>query len=78
MSFTNRAGRVIQAWPDYWQQLRDLLDLAAQHGLRTEISIFADAQYVMPSKSARQAHLDGILASIVGREPHIQYLEVAN
>jgi hypothetical protein len=78
VSFTNRAGRVIQAWPDYWQQFRDLLDVVAQHGLRAEVTIFADAQYVMPSKSTRQAHLDGILANITGREPQVLYLEVAN
>jgi len=78
VSFTNRAGRVIQAWPDYWQQFRDLLDLVAQHGLRAEVTIFADAQYVMPSQSTRQTHLDGILANIAGREPHILHLEVAN
>ena len=78
VSFTNRAGNVIQAWPDYWPQFRDLLDLVAQHGLRAEVTIFADAQYVMPSNSTRQAHLDGILANIAGQEPHILYLEVAN
>lgn len=78
VSFTNRAGHLIQAWPDYWQQFRDLLDLVAQRGLRAEITLFADAQYVMPSQSTRQAHLDGILANIAGREPHILYLEVAN
>ena len=78
VTFTNRAGRVIHAWPDYWQQFRDLLDLVAQHGLRTELTVFADAQHVMPSKSARQTHLDGILANIAGREHRFLHLEVAN
>jgi len=78
VTFTNRAGRVIPAWPDYWTQFRDLLDLAARHGLRVEITIFADAQYVMPSKAVRQAHLDNILANLAGRESDLQYLEVAN
>ena len=78
VSFTNRAGHVVQAWPDYWQQFRDVLDLAAQHGLRVEVTIFADAQYVMPDKSTRQAHLDGILTNIAGRERQILHLEVAN
>ena len=76
--FSNRAGRVVEAWPDYWQRFRDLLDLAAQHGLRVEVTIFADAQHVMPAQAARQAHLDGILANIAGREQHILHLEVAN
>jgi hypothetical protein len=46
--------------------------------LRTEVTIFADAQYVMPSKAARQAHLDGVLAAIAGRESKLLHLEVAN
>ena len=78
VTFTNRAGHHVEAWPDYWQQLRDLLDLAARHGLRTEITIFADAQYVMPIRSARRAHLDGILANLAGREHQVIHLEVAN
>jgi hypothetical protein len=78
VTFTNRAGRVIPAWPDYWQQFGDLLDLMAQHGLRAEVTIFADAQIIMPAKASRQAHLDGILANMAGREPHILHLEVAN
>ena len=78
VSFTNSAGHPVGGWPDYWQQFRDLLDLVAQHGLRTEVTIFADAQYVMPGKPVRQAHLDGILANIAGREHKIIHLEVAN
>lgn len=78
VTFTNRVGRVVAAWPDYWPQFRDLLDLVAQHGLRAEVTLFADAQYVMPSNAARQTHLDGILANIAGREGHVLHLEVAN
>jgi hypothetical protein len=78
VSFTNSAGKPVQGWPDYWQHFRDLLDLVAQHGLRAEVTIFADAQYVMPDKAARLVHLDGILANIAGREQKILYLEVAN
>lgn len=78
VSFTNNAGHFVQGWPDYWQQFRDLLDIVAQHGLRAEVTVFADAQYVMPSKAARQAHLDGIVANIAGREPKVLHLEVAN
>jgi hypothetical protein len=76
--FTNRNGRTVAAWPDYWQQFRELLELAGHHGLRVEVTIFADAQYVMPSKPARQAHLDSILANIAGHEHQVMHLEVAN
>jgi hypothetical protein len=78
VSFTNRSGRAIEGWPDYWQQFRDLLDLAGEHGLRVEVTIFADAQIVMPTPAARQAHLDGILKNIAGRESRLMHLEVAN
>jgi hypothetical protein len=78
VTFTNRAGRVVDGWPDYWQQLRDLLDLTAQSGLRAEVTIFADAQCVMPDNETRQAHLDGILALVAGREQQVLHLEVAN
>ena len=78
VSFTNNAGHPVQGWPDYWRQFRDLLDLVAQNGLRAEVTIFADAQYVMPGKADRKAHLDGILANIAGREHKILHLEVAN
>ena len=76
--FTNRFRREVSGWPDYWQQFRDLLDLAGRHGLRVEVTIFADAQHVMPAKSVRLAHLDRILANIAGRERQVMHLEVAN
>jgi pectate lyase len=78
VTFTNRAGLRVEAWSDYWPQFRDLLDLASGHGLRVEVTVFADAQYVMPTHSVRLAHLDGILANIAGREHQVLHLEVAN
>lgn len=78
VTFTNRLERVVPAWPDYWQHFRDLLELADQHGLRVEVTIFADAQHVMPSTEVRRAHLDGILANVAGREHQVLHLEVAN
>jgi len=78
VSFVNSAGHSVTGWSDYAQQFRDMLDIIAAHGLRAEVTIFADAQYVMPSKATRQAHLDTILAGIMGREHKIVHLEVAN
>jgi hypothetical protein len=78
VSFVNSAGHSVAAWPDYAQQFRDMLDIIAAHGLRAEVTIFADAQYIMPSKTTRLAHLDTILAGIAGREHKIVHLEVAN
>lgn len=77
--FTSRAGKRVEAWPDYWRQLRDLVDIAYdRHGLRTQITIFADAQ-LMPDKPARVEHMRQLLAEVVrGREHKIILLEVAN
>lgn len=78
VSFVNSAGHSVTGWPDYAQQFRDMLDIIAAHGLRAEVTVFADAQYVMPGKATRQAHLDLVLANIAGREHKILHLEVAN
>ncbi len=79
VTFTNRTGRRVEAWPDYWKQLAGLIDLAYdQHGLRAQITIFADAQ-LMPGKSARLEHLGRLLTEVVpGREHKLILLEVAN
>lgn len=79
IDFTTRDGRRIAAWPDYWRQLGDLIDLAYDRfGLRTQITIFADAQ-LMPRKEDRIAHMQRLLTDVVaGREQKIILLEVAN
>ena len=78
-AFTRRDGKRVEAWPDYWQQFRDLVDLAYdRHGLRTQITIFADAQ-LMPDKGARVEHMGRVVADVVrGREHKVILLEVAN
>lgn len=79
VTFTDREGRRVEAWPDYWEQFRRLVDLAHdRYGLRSQITIFADAQ-LMPRKADRLAHLERLLAEVVaGREGKIILLEVAN
>jgi hypothetical protein len=79
LSFTSRGGKRVEAWPDYWQQLRELIDLAYdRYGMRTQITIFADAQ-LMPEKKERIEHMRKLLADVVpGREHKIIMLEVAN
>jgi hypothetical protein len=78
VSFVNSAGNSVTAWPDYAQQFRDMLDIIAAHDMRAEVTIFADAQYVMPVKATRQTHLNTVLAGIAGREHKVMHLEVAN
>jgi hypothetical protein len=79
ITFTNDQGQMIQAWPDYWQQLRDMIDIAYDdYGIRTQITIFADAQNGMPNEADRTSHMNGVLDSIRGREHKVIMLEVAN
>ena len=79
VAFTGRDGRLVQAWPDYWEQLARLVDLAYdRYGMRTQITVFADAQ-LMPEKADRLEHLRRLLTEVVaGREAKIILLEVAN
>lgn len=79
VSFTTRDGRTIEAWPDYWDQVRTLIDLAFDRfGLRAQVTIFADAQ-LMPAKEARTTHARRLVDEVVrGREHKILLLEVAN
>lgn len=79
VTFNSHDGKRVDAWHDYSQQLAGLIDLAYdRYGMRTQITIFADAQ-LMPDKPARVAHMNQILTEIVpGREHKIILLEVAN
>jgi len=79
IGFTSRAGKRVAPWPDYWKELGALVDLAYDRfGLRTQITIFADAQ-LMPDKRDRIEHMRRLLAEVVpGREQKIILLEVAN
>jgi hypothetical protein len=79
VSFKNREGKYVEAWPDYCGQLRDMIDIAYDHyGLRTQITIFADAQLI-PEKPDRIDHMHRLLDKVVpGREHKIILLEVAN
>jgi hypothetical protein len=78
VSFQNRNRQRVEAWPDYWQQLGELVDIAYdEFGLRTQLTIFADAQ-LMPQKSSRIDHMDRILGGLRGREHKVILLEVAN
>lgn len=79
VSFTNRTGQLVAAWPDYWRQLGELIDLGYdRHGLRAQITLFADAQ-LMPQRAERMEHLRRLLTEVVpGREQKIILIEVAN
>ncbi|MDO8588390.1 MAG: hypothetical protein Q7T82_15285 [Armatimonadota bacterium] len=70
---------IMPGWSDYDQQLKDAIDIAYDnYGIRTQITILADAQNSMPIESDRYAHFDRILADLSGRQHKIIMIEVAN
>ncbi len=73
-----QGGSPVAAWPDYDGQLADLVDAVYSHGLRTQLTIFADAQRIMPDFEARQRHLQRVLEVLKGREEKVILYEVAN
>jgi len=79
VTFTNRSGKRVEAWPDYWRALAGLVDLTYDRfRMRTQLTIFADAQ-LMPLKRDRIEHMRRLLSEVVaGREHKIILLEVAN
>lgn len=78
ITFKNRADHMVEAWPDYWQQLGEMIDIAYdEFGIRTQLTIFADGQ-LMPCKADRIAHLDAVLKTVSARKQKVILLEVAN
>lgn len=75
--FVNRDGKTVAAWPDYDDRLAELIDTVYSAGLRTELTVFADAQ-LMPDVSVRMAHLDRVLQIVNERADKVLMLEVAN
>ncbi|MDO8586580.1 MAG: hypothetical protein Q7T82_06025 [Armatimonadota bacterium] len=78
INFYNQAGTYVPAWSDYWTQLVDMIDIAYdEYGIRTELTIFADAQ-LMPNKTDRINHMQTILDNIASRQQKVMHLEVCN
>lgn len=79
VTFTSREDKRVEAWPDYWKQLTEMVDLAYdRYGMRAQITIFADAQ-LMPRKEDRIEHMRRLLTEVVsGREQKVILIEVAN
>jgi hypothetical protein len=79
VAFTSREDKRVEAWPDYWRQLTEMIDLGYdRYGMRAQITIFADAK-LMPRKEDRIEHMRRLLEGVVrGREQKVILLEVAN
>ena len=65
-----------QNFPDYYEDLRDFAHLLADRGLRLELTVFADAQIVMPDANERKLHLQDCLQTL--QECWNVVIEIAN
>ena len=74
----NREGHPVAAWPDYEAQLRELVDIVFSHGLRTQVTIFADAQHIMPDPALRRRHAERVTGVLRGSEGKVILYEIAN
>lgn len=63
---------------DYWPTVDALFARLARHGLRAQVTIFADAQAVMPSAEARRAFASEWATYADMHADRVQLLEVAN
>jgi hypothetical protein len=71
--------RVIDpATPDYWPAAERLLERLARHGLRAHVTLFADAQVVMPGAADRTRFVDAWAAFANRHRSRVVLMEVAN
>lgn len=65
-----------QDFPDYYPKLRAFADMAADYGIRLEVTVFADAQIVMPVEADRHQHLADVIEILTGTWNC--FIEIAN
>jgi hypothetical protein len=75
-SWTDRL--IDPAADDYWPIVDRLLDRLAAHGLRAQVTLFAEADYVMPRRDARERFVDRWAAKANQRPERFVMLEIAN
>jgi hypothetical protein len=64
--------------PEYWPTVDKLFARLARHGLRAQVTIFADAQVMMPKPSDRQTFADAWARRAAQDPARVLLLEVAN
>src|SRR5690606_1900407 len=71
--------RVIDpAWPDYWAVVDRLFERLARHGLRGQVTLFADAEVMMPAAADRDAFQAAWAARLEQWGDQVLFVEVAN
>lgn len=64
--------------PSYWATVDALLNRLERHGLRAQVTVFADAQAMMPDMGEREVFADTWAAKVESRRDRFVYVEVAN
>jgi len=71
--------RVIDpTWPDYWDVVDRLVERTTRHGLRLQVTVFADAQVMMPGQADREKWIDAWAARVSKAPERFLLVEVAN
>jgi hypothetical protein len=63
---------------DYWDVADRLFARLARHGLRAQVTVFADAQVMLPDRAEREAFLDRWVAFLNERRSQVFLIEIAN
>lgn len=66
------------AAPHYWNTVERLFERIADHGLRVQVTLFADAQVMMPDADARRRFVDSWAAIANRHRARVLAIEVAN
>lgn len=78
VAMSDGCGGELAVWPDYWEQLDALLELAFAAGLRVEMTIFGSADLVAGGSAGRLAFVDQMVRHLAGHEHQVILIEVAN
>ena len=65
-------------WPDYWEVAARLFERLERHGLRAQVTVFADAQVMMPERAERRTFLEAWADFANSHPDRVFVLEVAN
>jgi hypothetical protein len=63
---------------EYWATVDRLFERLGRHGLRAQVTIFADAQAMMPRRTDRRAFVEAWAARAEKHRPRLLLVEIAN
>jgi hypothetical protein len=70
--------RIVPQDGDYWSVVDRLFTRLRRHGIRVHLTIFADAQVMMPNAGDRDAWVDRWMDEVNARIDQVAFIEMAN